>query len=57
METDTIKQGKMKDKIKKEYLRRAKKLLEAKSYQRNKYLGCTPRKIFGTIFEVDWRRT
>ena len=24
---------------------------------RNKYLGCTPRKIFGTILEVDPRRT
>ena len=33
-ENDTIKQQKMKEKIKKEYLRRARKLLEAKLYSR-----------------------
>ena len=48
MEADTIKQVEMKEKIKKEYLRRTKKLLRDKTmlqkpYQRNKYLGCTTR--------------
>ena len=33
------------------------KTILQKPYQRNKYLSCTPRKIFGTIFEVDQRRT
>ena len=51
----------MKEKIKKEYLRRTKKQLEIKTieqkpYQRNKYIGCFPRKIFGIILEVDQRR-
>ena len=35
MEADTIKQVEMKDKIKKEYLRRTKKLLETKLSSRN----------------------
>ena len=48
LETDTIKQGQMKDEIKKEYLRRAKKAAWDKTllqttYQRNKYLSCIPR--------------
>ena len=44
-EADTIKQVQMKDKIRKEYLRRTRKLLETKlqkPHQRNKYLGCAP---------------
>ena len=61
LEADTIKQEEMKEKIKKEYLRRTRKLLEKtlwqKPYQRNKYLGCSPRKIFGTIPKRDQRRT
>ena len=52
----------MKEKIKKEYFRRIRKLLKTKLYsrnltKRNKYLGCSHRKIFGTILEVDQRRT
>ena len=35
LETDTIKQQEMKEKIKKEYLRRTRKLLETKLYSRN----------------------
>ena len=50
----------MKEKIKKEYLRRTRKLLEknyrAETYQSNEYLGCLPRKIFGTILEMNQRR-
>ena len=51
----------MKDKIQNEYLRRTRKLLETKllpkPYQRNKYLGCTPRKMFQVISEVGQRKT
>ena len=48
LEADTIKQVELKEKIKKEYLKRTKKLLETKLcsrnfYQRNEYRGCTPR--------------
>ena len=32
------------------------KTIYQKPYQRDKYLGCSPRKIFGTILEVDQRR-
>ena len=39
MEAETIKQAKMKDKIKKEYLRRATKLLETKLSTRNLIKG------------------
>ena len=49
---DTIKQVKMKEKIKKEYLRKTGKVLETKLYSRN-----LPCKILGTILEVDERRT
>ena len=54
LEADTIKQQEMKKIFKNEYLRRARKLLETKLYCRNfvkkdKYLGCTPRKILGII--------
>ena len=58
---DTIKQVEMKRKSKKNisgklesYLRQT---IKQKPYQRNKYLGCNPRYIFRTIFEVDQRRT
>ena len=55
LEADTIKQ--VEKKIKKEYLRTTRKILEIKLYSRNliKYLSCSPRKIFGTILEVDDR--
>ena len=60
LEADTIKQVQMKDKIQKEYLRRTRKLLETKFSSRNlkkknKYLGSTPRSIFGTLSQVDQR--
>ena len=42
LEADTIKQLKMKEKIKKGYLKKTRKLLETKLYQRNRYLDCTP---------------
>ena len=35
----------------------SRQTMQQKPYQRNKYLDCTPRKIFGTILEVDQRRT
>ena len=56
LEANITKQGKMKEKIKKEYLRRTRKkttrdkTMLQKLYQRNKYLDCTPRKVFGIIF-------
>ena len=56
LETNTIKQVEIKEKIKKEYFRRIRNLLETKLCQRSKYLGCTPRKVFGNILEVDQRR-
>ena len=39
LETDSIKQVEMKEKIKKEYLRRTRKLLETKLYSRNLIKG------------------
>ena len=62
LEADTIKQVEMKEKIKKEYLRRTKKTTWDKTLlqelcQRDKYLGCLPRRTLGTILEVDQRRT
>ena len=33
------------------------KTIWQKPYQRNTYLGCFPRKLFGTILEVDQRWT
>ena len=39
LEADTIKQKEMKEKIKKEYLRRTRKLLEIKQYSRNLIKG------------------
>ena len=52
----------MKEKIKNEYLRRKRKLLEIKIQSRdlikgiNKHLGCPPRKILGTILIVDEKK-
>ena len=62
LEADTIKQVQMKDMIRKVYLRRTRKLLETKTvqqkpHQRNKYLGCAPSQIFGTLSQVDPRGT
>ena len=47
-EAENVKQERIKDKIKKEYLRRTRKLLETKLssrnlIKRNKHQGCTPR--------------
>ena len=62
LEADAIKQVEMKEKNKKEYLRRTRKLLEnklygKKSHQRDKHLSCPPRKIRGTILKLDEGRT
>ena len=62
LEADTIKQVKMKDTIRKEYLRITEKTtrdktLQQKPHQRNKYLGCAPSQIFRTLSQVDQRRT
>ena len=62
LEADTIKQPEMKEKIKKEYLKRTRKLLEIKLYNRNhnqkdKHLGCCSCKILGIILKVGERRT
>ena len=62
LEADTIKQVQMKDKIRKEYPMQNKettwdKTLQQKPHQRNKYLGCVARYIFGTLPQVDKRRT
>ena len=48
----------MKEKIKKEYLRRTRTLVETKLYSRSyqkdkKKLGCTPCRILATILEVN----
>ena len=46
LEADTIKQVEMKNKIQNEYIRTRKppdKTVKPKPYQRNKYLGYTPR--------------
>ena len=62
LDADTIKQVQMKDMIRKEYLRRTRKLLETKLSSRNlikgkKYLGCATSQIFGTLSQVDPRGT
>ena len=55
LETDTIKQAKMKEKEEQKITR--DKTLLWEHCQRDKYLGCPPRKIFGAILWVDQRRT
>ena len=45
LEADTIKQQEMKEKIKKEYLRRARKLLETKLYGRTLVKGIDTRAV------------
>ena len=61
LEVNTIKHEELKEDFFKKYLRKTRKLrnqtLHQKSHQRDKYLGCPPRKILGTILEVDERRT
>ena len=54
LKADTIKQVVMKEKIKKECFWRTRKLLETKF---EKIPGPYPPQIFGTLFEVDQRRT
>ena len=58
-ETDNIKQVEMKDKFRKEYLRRTRKPLETKLSSRNlikgkKYLGCAPLRYSGPFLK--WTR-
>ena len=59
LEADTIKQVEMKQKIKEEYFKRTRKLLDTKHCSRNFTKGINtglyPRKIFGIILEVDKR--
>ena len=60
LEADTIKQVQMKDMIRKEYLRRTRKLLETNLSSRNLIkwiLGLCPSQIFGTLSQVDPRGT
>ena len=55
LEADTIKQVEIKEKIKKDYLRRTRKLLETKLYDRNlrknKHLGCHFVKYLGRFLK------
>ena len=57
LETDTIKQVEMKDKIQKEYFWRTRKLLETKLSSRNfiKGINTWARYIFRALSEVDQR--
>ena len=56
LEAESIKQVEMKDKIKKEYLRRTRKLLEIKLSNRNLNKGINTWAIpLGTLCEVDQR--
>ena len=57
LEAGTIKHAEMKEKIKNEFLKRMKKLLETKLHCRNLIKGCPPCKILGTILKMDERRT
>ena len=62
LETDTFRQENMKEKIKKEYFRKAIKLLEIKLYSRNvineiNTWAVPTRKVFGIILKVDQRST
>ena len=54
LKTDIIKQAEMKEKIKKEYLRRIRKLLETTNLIKK---ALPSRKIPGTILKVDEKRT
>ena len=59
---DAIKQAEMKEKILKRVTQKNEKTtqnqtIQQKSHQRDKYLDCLYRKIFGTILKVDQRRT
>ena len=56
LEADTIKEVKMKETIRKEYLRRTRKLLETKLSSRKHIKGINSQ-IFGTLSQVDQRRT
>ena len=58
LEADTIKQAEIKEKIKKEYLRRTRKLLETKLHNRNLIKGInTLCKILRIFRKADERRT
>ena len=58
LEADTIKQVEMKEKIKKEYFRRTRKLLKTKLSSRNLIKWISTWTVpFGALFEVDMRRT
>ena len=62
LEANTIRHTEITKRIKKDNLRRTKKLLETKLYCRNlikrdEHLGCPLRKILGTILKVDHTKT
>ena len=62
LEADTIKQREMKENILKKISKRNQKITQDKtlypeSSQMDKYLGCPPRKVLGTILEMDQKRT
>ena len=62
LEAETIKQQEMKEKNLKRLSQKNHKIPQDKTLlqepcQRDKYLGCPPRKILRTILEVDQRRT
>ena len=63
LEADTVKQGEMKEKIFKSVSQENEKatwnqtILQKPNNKRDKYLSCSPRKILGTILEVDMERT
>ena len=62
LETDTIKQVKTKEKIKKRISQENEKTtwnqtILQEPYKRDKHLGYPLRKIFGTIFEMDEEKT
>ena len=61
LEADTVKPAELKEKRKKEYLWRTRKLLETKLYSRNLIKGINtwavpPRKILGANLKVDKKR-
>ena len=58
LEADSIKQAEMKERKRKEFLRRTRKLPETKASSRNlinmyKLLGLYPCKIFGTVLKMN----
>ena len=62
LEADTVKQVQLKDTTQKRISQENEKTtqdktLQQKPHQRNKYLGCAPSQILGTLSQVDQRGT